>query len=107
SFPHHDTAISILPALSLHDALPIFFVFGSVARGEAQGDSDLDLALIVESVARKRALERELTTTIADKAASLGIRFSPYVLTRGRSEEHTSELQSHLNLVCRLLLDNK
>src|SRR5260370_6002696 len=24
-----------------------------------------------------------------------------------RSEEHTSELQSHLNLVCRLLLDKK
>src|SRR4029434_5489171 len=24
-----------------------------------------------------------------------------------RSEEHTSELQSHLNLVCRLLLDNR
>src|SRR5207237_3314357 len=24
----------------------------------------------------------------------------------GRSEEHTSELQSHLNLVCRLLLEN-
>src|SRR5260370_18505184 len=24
-----------------------------------------------------------------------------------RSEEHTSELQSHLNLVCRLLLQNK
>src|SRR5260370_29358175 len=30
-------------------------------------------------------------------------------LTRGfiRSEEHTSELQSHLNLVCRLLLEKK
>src|SRR5260370_29023887 len=29
--------------------------------------------------------------------------------TRGasRSEEHTSELQSHLNLVCRLLLEKK
>src|SRR5260370_32639621 len=26
---------------------------------------------------------------------------------RGRSEEHTSELQSHLNLVCRLLLEKK
>src|SRR5260370_13387751 len=26
---------------------------------------------------------------------------------RLRSEEHTSELQSHLNLVCRLLLENK
>src|SRR5260370_18868244 len=27
--------------------------------------------------------------------------------TLGRSEEHTSELQSHLNLVCRLLLEKK
>src|SRR5207237_9138490 len=28
-------------------------------------------------------------------------------LAAGRSEEHTSELQSHLNLVCRLLLEKK
>src|SRR5260370_31633060 len=28
-------------------------------------------------------------------------------LVRARSEEHTSELQSHLNLVCRLLLEKK
>src|SRR5260370_28543454 len=28
-------------------------------------------------------------------------------LGRPRSEEHTSELQSHLNLVCRLLLEKK
>src|SRR5260370_30262782 len=28
-------------------------------------------------------------------------------LDRFRSEEHTSELQSHLNLVCRLLLEKK
>src|SRR5260370_29819582 len=27
--------------------------------------------------------------------------------SRTRSEEHTSELQSHLNLVCRLLLEKK
>src|SRR5438034_9785595 len=27
--------------------------------------------------------------------------------TRGRSEEHTSELQSHSDLVCRLLLEKK
>src|SRR5690242_21793619 len=26
---------------------------------------------------------------------------------KGRSEEHTSELQSHVNLVCRLLLEKK
>src|SRR5260370_29332804 len=30
-----------------------------------------------------------------------------YLLTAPRSEEHTSELQSHLNLVCRLLLEKK
>src|SRR5260370_2102820 len=29
------------------------------------------------------------------------------VPARKRSEEHTSELQSHLNLVCRLLLEKK
>src|SRR5207237_3470043 len=28
-------------------------------------------------------------------------------ILRRRSEEHTSELQSHLNLVCRLLLEKK
>src|SRR4029077_17278888 len=35
---------------------------------------------------------------------------SSWTVTRGssaRSEEHTSELQSHLNLVCRLLLEKK
>src|SRR5260370_26411857 len=32
---------------------------------------------------------------------------SPIATTGSRSEEHTSELQSHLNLVCRLLLEKK
>src|SRR5207237_1771960 len=31
----------------------------------------------------------------------------PCVVRDERSEEHTSELQSHLNLVCRLLLEKK
>src|SRR5260370_8987099 len=36
-------------------------------------------------------------------------RIRPYrsFLAGSRSEEHTSELQSHLNLVCRLLLEKK
>src|SRR5690242_21626871 len=29
------------------------------------------------------------------------------IMIRWRSEEHTSELQSHVNLVCRLLLEKK
>src|SRR5690242_21184276 len=32
---------------------------------------------------------------------------SPTCLANSRSEEHTSELQSHVNLVCRLLLEKK
>src|SRR5207237_6600495 len=35
------------------------------------------------------------------------ISFTYSCPTTGRSEEHTSELQSHLNLVCRLLLEKK
>src|SRR5260370_10392638 len=34
-------------------------------------------------------------------------KYSKEVPSISRSEEHTSELQSHLNLVCRLLLEKK
>src|SRR2546422_7098031 len=37
---------------------------------------------------------------VVEPLASVGLR-------RGRSEEHTSELQSRLHLVCRLLLEKK
>src|SRR5260370_6147561 len=37
----------------------------------------------------------------------LGIRLLAIGTFHVRSEEHTSELQSHLNLVCRLLLEKK
>src|SRR5260370_11100831 len=40
----------------------------------------------------------------ADGAVGIG---TPRPRARGRSEEHTSELQSDLNLVCRLLLEKK
>src|SRR5690242_20969772 len=39
--------------------------------------------------------------------ANLWIWIVMHVLAEGRSEEHTSELQSHVNLVCRLLLVKK
>src|SRR2546426_7584185 len=41
--------------------------------------------------------------TVADHAAML----DAFVFATGRSEEHTSELQSPCNLVCRLLLEKK
>src|SRR6267142_6633671 len=43
------------------------------------------------------------TATISTPAGSFGA--TPSAVTR--SEEHTSELQSHVNLVCRLLLEKK
>src|SRR5690242_21473130 len=43
-----------------------------------------------------------LTNTIRDYLAD-----GPFDRVDERSEEHTSELQSHVNLVCRLLLEKK
>src|SRR5690606_40412587 len=42
-----------------------------------------------------------------DTTAGWGYMFSLSQFTEERSEEHTSELQSRENLVCRLLLDKK
>src|SRR5438477_9669792 len=39
--------------------------------------------------------------------ACAGSRRRRRAFLRARSEEHTSELQSHVNLVCRLLLEKK
>src|SRR5690242_20803961 len=36
-----------------------------------------------------------------------GLRIAALACDNLRSEEHTSELQSHVNLVCRLLLEKK
>src|SRR5438477_7222715 len=41
------------------------------------------------------------------ESRSLAAEQRGYGLLHGRSEEHTSELQSHVNLVCRLLLEKK
>src|SRR5436190_16847752 len=41
------------------------------------------------------------------RARSSKARFSRWTAPGSRSEEHTSELQSHSDLVCRLLLEKK
>src|SRR5574337_1436313 len=45
---------------------------------------------------------RRLTEPVLEAASTQGVQ-----IRTGRSEEHTSELQSPLNLVCRLLLEKK
>src|SRR5260370_15596292 len=43
-----------------------------------------------------------------EERADVSIQHPVHLLRQqSRSEEHTSELQSHLNLVCRLLLEKK
>src|SRR5256885_6877351 len=53
------------------------------------------------------ALEVTLVAHIADLAHDLGAASPEDLLKSDRSEEHTSELQSPCNLVCRLLLEKK
>src|SRR5687768_18107688 len=56
-------------------------------------------------------LFRSWWTSPTSQSAASTIRWkspvSPSSCGRGRSEEHTSELQSRLHLVCRLLLEKK
>src|SRR5260370_8990438 len=62
---------------------------------------------------RQNALEvREVVAEIssvlvANRAAFKLLGDRATAVVAARSEEHTSELQSHLNLVCRLLLEKK
>src|SRR2546429_1691855 len=60
---------------------------------------------------RQSALERRRARRLCDRATFGGRRAQagrpPNVARSQRSEEHTSELQSRLHLVCRLLLEKK
>src|SRR5438034_8457950 len=89
-------------------------------RGGAtlQGARDGALANLVErdrrlayelaaGVLRRRGqLDRMLELATANPRLHDVLRLGAYQL-RARSEEHTSELQSHSDLVCRLLLEKK
>src|SRR2546430_12360282 len=78
-FFFNDTATTEIYTLSLHDALPI--------------STSTSLACA--------ASRRGRSAGLCEKSASS-------VMSRSyRSEEHTSELQSQSNLVCRLLLEKK
>ena len=80
-FFFNDTATTEIYTLSLYDALPIY-----------AGIADE----ITQNRIREIIIERKAAVQdIADLQEEL------------RSEEHTSELQSHSDLVCRLLLEKK
>src|SRR5260221_8219142 len=55
----------------------------------------------------RRAFSEAELGELADSIKQHGVIQPIVVLDRVRSEEHTSELQSHSDLVCRLLLEKK
>src|SRR5260370_2065140 len=69
---------------------------GVMAETDLIRTPDQRLRVFVSSTLQELAAERQ-----AVRDAVTRLRPVP------RSEEHTSELQSHLNLVCRLLLEKK
>src|SRR2546425_3076577 len=99
-FFFNDTATTEIYTLSLHDALPISpHSDGSTGRASPRG-----LRRSVEPRSHWRRRSRAWRRRSCRAAVPLGNR----VRRRGgRSEEHTSELQSLAYLVCRLLLEKK
>src|SRR5260370_6308443 len=83
----NDTATTEIYTLSLHDALPIW-------RRSRRAE-------IAPRIRREKFSGK---TRRSRRAASIG---RTPVGRRPKIGRHTSELQSHLNLVCRLLLEKK
>src|SRR2546430_9215930 len=88
-FFFNDTATTEIYTLSLHDALPI-------SVGSWNGSA----ILFASAISRQRAGS-------PNTLDEMPLAVSPSITLRIRSEEHTSELQSQSNLVCRLLLEKK
>src|SRR2546426_4634585 len=87
-FFFNDTATTEIYTLSLHDALPICIAQRDRAPGAAGCRRESHLVGVHRSLAG--SLHAEILLEHLE-----------------RSEEHTSELQSPCNLVCRLLLEKK
>src|SRR5260221_6501518 len=93
-FFFNDTATTEIYTLSLHDALPI-----SVRRVLCQAQAEA----VCLNMAIPGAVWGDRKSTRLNSSHTV-ISYAVFCL---KKEEHTSELQSHSDLVCRLLLENK
>src|SRR5699024_12210954 len=64
-----------------------------------------ELASVTTLLSRERRLRRSLADSAVSAEARRGLVDQLFAAQVGRSEEHTSELQSRFDLVCRLLLE--
>src|SRR5260370_39419445 len=95
-FFFNDTATTEIYTLSLHDALPICSgTEGAIMRKFLVVFLGINFVMLTSGCSLGPS-----KPVLPD-----GSRRVP--VNSVRSEEHTSELQSHLNLVCRLLLEKK
>src|SRR5690606_40696708 len=97
-FFFHDRATPYIYTLSLHDALPI---------SAAGAHRPLLLDEVHEDVVAERLGRGEEGPAPVHLRELLDERLQVRRGVEHRSEEHTSELQSRENLVCRLLLEKK
>src|SRR5256885_5029260 len=105
-FFFNDPPPTEISTLSLHDALPIYpepAVELVVAVGPAQPPVDAAGQRVAVVEGGQRRSRRHVATHARERHAHHGGRGAEFL----RSEEHTSELQSPCNLVCRLLLEKK
>src|SRR5438034_5480896 len=93
-FSFTSSATCPIYTLSLHDALPI---------SQAKSPIQLDIVLVCRKASR--SFQPMLTAAALSSARAKIARLCAAEFKR--SEEHTSELQSPSDLVCRLLLEKK
>src|SRR5690242_21328281 len=81
---------------------PTLFPYTTLFRSTARTFDRLGSAVVV----LRQSFPKDVDGRLA--VASLArLTHAVVLVDRYRSEEHTSELQSHVNLVCRLLLEKK
>src|SRR2546427_9060685 len=81
---------------------PYTTLFRSVHQGNAFGPK-----ISFQAGRRHCPCSSERPVRLSSEPGLVDGRFSRQKSFRGRSEEHTSELQSQSNIVCRLLLEKK
>src|SRR5699024_12559398 len=90
--------------ISLHDALPILKDAKEILEDEAATQEEVDAALETLKNAASGLAKVEIPVPVNKNAIKVVVGIYK---TYDRSEEHTSELQSRFDLVCRLLLEKK
>src|SRR5690606_41734789 len=101
------TAATETYPLSLHDALPISPPTAGGRRTPRSGRSPSGSAAGSAPFSTAPRRRRSWTRNGLTPPATTPRTGAPCWTTARRSEEHTSELQSRENLVCRLLLEKK